>query len=68
VWISVQHHSGSVFLSVHDDGPGGAATDPQVTSRRLGLAVLADVIRDAGGRMHVTSTGTGTTLTVQVPA
>jgi sensor histidine kinase regulating citrate/malate metabolism len=37
------------------------------TSGRFGLAVLADIIRDAGGRMHLTSTGTGTTLTVQVP-
>ena len=69
VWISVQRQNGTVVLSVRDDGTGGATVNPQITpSGRFGLAVLADIIRDAGGRMHLTSTSTGTTLTVHVPA
>ena len=68
VWISVQTLNGSVFLSVHDDGAPGATDNPQTTvSGRLGLAVLADIIRDAGGHVHVTSTSTSTTLTVHIP-
>jgi len=68
VWISVQCLNDWAFLSVHDDGAAGATDNPQPTgSGRVGLAVLADIIRDAGGRIHVTPTGTSTTLTVQIP-
>jgi len=68
VWVSVQRRNGSTVLSVRDDGTGGATVNPQITvAGRFGLAVLADIIRDAGGRMHLTSTGAGTTLTVQIP-
>ena len=69
VWINVHRQNGSAVLTVRDDGTGGATINPQITtSGRFGLAVLADIIRDAGGRMHLTSTSTGTTLTVHVPA
>jgi nitrogen-specific signal transduction histidine kinase len=37
-------------------------------SGRFGLAVLADIVKDAGGRMQVASDASGTTLQVEVPA
>jgi two-component system, NarL family, sensor kinase len=54
-------------LVVSDDGVG---FDPlaQVAPGRVGLRVMADLVRDAGGLLHVlASSGTGTILTVQLP-
>ena len=69
VWVSVHRENGSAVLSVQDDGTGGATVNTQITTAgRFGLAVLADIIRDAGGRMHLSSDGSGTTVTVSVPA
>jgi two-component system, NarL family, sensor kinase len=69
VWVSVQRQNGHVSLAVHDDGRGGAAVNDQVgDSGRFGLAVLADIIKDAGGQMRLTSNGTGTTVKVEVPS
>jgi two-component system, NarL family, sensor kinase len=69
VWVTVHRQNGQVSLSVEDDGRGGAAVNDQVgDSGRFGLAVLADIIRDAGGQMRLTSNGTGTTVQVKVPA
>lgn len=69
VWVSVQRQNGCVTMSVHDDGRGGATVNDQVgEAGRFGLAVLADIINDAGGQMRLTSDGTGTTVRVEVPA
>jgi two-component system, NarL family, sensor kinase len=69
VWVSVGRQNGKVTLSVQDDGRGGASVNDHVgESGRFGLAVLADIISDAGGQMRLTSNGTGTTVQVEVPA
>jgi two-component system, NarL family, sensor kinase len=69
VWVSVGRQNGKVTLSVQDDGRGGASVSDHVgESGRFGLAVLADIISDAGGQMRLTSNGTGTTVQVEVPA
>ncbi len=69
VWVSVGRQNGKVTLSVQDDGHGGASVNDHVgESGRFGLAVLADIISDAGGQMRLTSNGTGTTVQVEVPA
>jgi two-component system, NarL family, sensor kinase len=69
VWVTVARQNGKVSLSVRDDGGGGASVNDQVGgSGRFGLAVLADIIKDAGGQMGLTSNGTGTTVQVEVPA
>jgi two-component system, NarL family, sensor kinase len=69
VWVSVGRQNGKVTLSVQDDGRGGASVNDHVgDSGRFGLAVLADIISDAGGQMRLTSNGTGTTVQVEVPA
>ena len=69
VWVSVGRQNGKVTLSVQDDGRGGASVNDRVgDSGRFGLAVLADIISDAGGQMRLTSNGTGTTVQVEVPA
>jgi two-component system, NarL family, sensor kinase len=68
VWVSVQRQNGRVELSVRDDGRGGASVNDQLgDAGRFGLAVLADIVNDAGGRMRLTSNGTGTTVEVEVP-
>jgi two-component system, NarL family, sensor kinase len=69
VWVTVARHNGKVTLSVRDDGHGGASVNDQIgETGRFGLAVLSDIVRDAGGRMQLTSNGTGTTVQVEVPA
>jgi two-component system, NarL family, sensor kinase len=69
VWVTVARQNGRVSLAVRDDGRGGASVNDQVgDSGRFGLAVLADIIKDAGGQMRLTSNGTGTTVQVEVPA
>jgi two-component system, NarL family, sensor kinase len=69
VWVTVQRHNGRVALSVKDDGRGGASVNNQVGGPgRFGLAVLSDIISDAGGQMRLTSNDTGTTVQVEVPA
>jgi two-component system, NarL family, sensor kinase len=68
VWVLVQQLNGGVTLRVTDDGRGGATVNDQIgESGRFGLAVLADIVRDAGGRMQVASDTGGTTLKVEVP-
>jgi two-component system, NarL family, sensor kinase len=69
VWVTVARDNGRVSLAIQDDGRGGASVNDQVgNSGRFGLAVLADIIKDAGGQMRLTSNGTGTTVQVEVPA
>jgi two-component system, NarL family, sensor kinase len=68
VWVTVQRRNGEVTLCVQDDGRGGARLDGQVQpSGRFGLAVLADILRDAGGALQVSSDTTGTTVRVRTP-
>jgi two-component system NarL family sensor kinase len=69
VWVTVERQDGRVTLRVTDDGSGGASVSDEVgESGRFGLAVLADIVKDAGGRMQVASDASGTTLQVEVPA
>jgi signal transduction histidine kinase len=63
VEISLAARDGSLLLSVHDDGVGGA--DP---ARGSGLAGLADRVEALGGSIHVHSpAGAGTQITVNLP-
>jgi two-component system NarL family sensor kinase len=68
VWVSVQRLEGRVELRVEDDGLGGATLARRDgSSSHFGLAVLADIIRDAGGQLRLTSTAAGTTVQVELP-
>ncbi|GAA3695010.1 hypothetical protein GCM10022204_08460 [Microlunatus aurantiacus] len=58
---AAQHH-GSLFLSVTDDGVGGAAVRPG-----SGLAGLADRVAAVGGCLHIDSDRYGTRLTAELP-
>ena len=61
--ISLTARSGSLLLSIRDDGVGGA--DP---ARGSGLAGLADRVEALGGSIHVHSAaGAGTHITVDLP-
>jgi signal transduction histidine kinase len=61
--ISLTTRSGSLLLSVRDDGVGGA--NP---ARGSGLAGLADRVEALGGSIHVHSAaGTGTHIAVDLP-
>jgi signal transduction histidine kinase len=63
VEISLTTHSGSLLLSIRDDGIGGA--DP---ARGSGLAGLTDRVEALGGSIRVHSTaGAGTHITVDLP-
>jgi two-component system, NarL family, sensor kinase len=69
VWIRVQRQNGTIRLSVRDDGKGGAAiTRQHEGANHVGLAVLADIIKDAGGNLQLTSNDAGTTVQVDLPA
>jgi two-component system, NarL family, sensor kinase len=68
VWVSVSEHDDVVSLDVRDDGRGGACVNDRVgDSGRFGLAVLADIIQDAGGELDLDSGETGTTVKVSLP-
>jgi signal transduction histidine kinase len=61
--ISLTTRSGSLLLSIRDDGVGGA--NP---ARGSGLAGLADRVEALGGSIHVNSAaGGGTHITVDLP-
>ncbi len=55
-------HNGSLFVSVADNGTGGAHA-----REGSGLAGLADRVAAVGGRLHVESGAQGTLLTAQLP-
>ena len=64
VHVEVRMSDGTLELSIHDDGVGGA--DP---SRGSGLTGLADRVQALGGAISFTSpTGQGTTLAATLPA
>ena len=61
--VSLATRDGSVFLSILDDGVGGA--DP---ARGSGLIGLTDRVEALGGSIHVHSRpGHGTQITVELP-
>ena len=61
--VSLATRDGSVFLSILDDGVGGA--DP---ARGSGLIGLTDRVEALGGSIHVYSRpGHGTQITVELP-
>jgi len=61
--IHLHRHEGSLFITVADDGVGGASL-----AKGHGLAGLDDRVRASGGILTVESTeGTGTTLTAALP-
>ena len=63
VVVRVEVHAGCLFVSVSDDGPGGADS-----SRGSGLRGLADRVEAVDGRLTVASPpGAGTTVTAEVP-
>jgi two-component system, NarL family, sensor kinase len=68
VWVTVLRRNGHIDLSIRDDGRGGATlTGQHRSSPHFGLAVLADIIRDAGGRFQLASGATGTTVQIGLP-
>ena len=67
VRITLRLTSHAAFAVVHDDGKGFDSADP--SRHGLGLAGLRDRTHLLGGRLAITSSpGTGTTLTVEIPA
>ena len=54
--------NGSLYVSVADDGVGGAVARPG-----SGLAGLADRVQALGGRLDVSSGAEGTLLTAELP-
>jgi len=61
--ISAQCQGGTLVLTVHDDGDGGAAV-----SRGSGLCGLQDRVAALDGRLRIDSPpGSGTTLTAELP-
>ena len=51
-----------------DDGTGFDPADPRLRSQHLGLTVMAERARAAGGRLELRSRpGEGTTVRVEVP-
>ena len=70
-----------VLLEVTDDGPGIPlviqerifdpffTTKPAGVGTGLGLAIVLDIVREHGGKLHLTSNlGLGTTFSVELPA
>ena len=63
IWISVTGQDNSLFLSVTDNGSGGA--DPAAGT---GLAGLAERVRTVDGALHISSpVGGPTSVTVSLP-
>lgn len=71
VSVSVVSENGRASLTVDDDGRGFV---PEEEQRRrgeghVGLQLMRELVRDAGGEMHVESRrGRGTTIRVNIPA
>lgn len=66
---SLEVRDGVVYATVHDDGPGFVPGEVQSTAgRHVGLHLLRDRIRLAGGQLVITSSAdTGTTLRLELP-
>jgi signal transduction histidine kinase len=62
VTMRAVRRNGSLFVSVADDGVGGARA-----REGSGLAGLADRVAAVGGRLHVESGARGTQLTAELP-
>ncbi len=60
--IRAVHHHGSLFISVADDGIGGATV-----RAGSGLAGLADRVAAVGGELRIASDRHGTQLTAELP-
>jgi len=68
VTVTVETASGRAHLRVSDDGRGFDPAGP-APDKHLGLELLGELVRDAGGTLAVDSRpGTGTTVRVEVPA
>lgn len=68
--VTLERADGHARLVVADDGRGfdPAAVAPTADGQHVGLPLLADLVRDAGGRLDVRSApGGGTTVEVEVP-
>jgi signal transduction histidine kinase len=62
VTMRAVRRNGSLFVSVADDGVGGARA-----REGSGLAGLADRVAAVGGRLHIESGSGGTLLTAELP-
>ena len=68
--VSVTLENGQAGLTIADDGRGFSAEDAEVAREdgHLGLRVLGDMARDAGGRLGIDSErGRGTRVCLEVP-
>jgi signal transduction histidine kinase len=67
--VDLKYRNGEVLLAVTDDGHGFDQDAAGGATRRLGLASMRERARSVGGRLAVTSSpGSGTTVTLAVPA
>ena len=71
VRVAVRREGGSAVLEVTDDGRGVAATEVALArgEGHMGLQILEELVRDAGGSLRVAAAeGGGTVVRVEVPA
>ena len=71
VHVSTSESGGNAILEVRDDGRGIAHEDISRAQENghMGLAILTDLVKDAGGTLSVSpGEGGGTTVRVEVPA
>ncbi|MFL6140295.1 MAG: GAF domain-containing sensor histidine kinase [Labedaea sp.] len=67
--VDLRYRDGEVLLAVTDDGLGFDQHAAGGATRRLGLASMRERARSVGGRLAITSSpGSGTTVTLAVPA
>lgn len=65
VLVELGLHHDEVFIRVADDGRGAAGDEAMAAAEgHLGLRLLGDTVRDAGGRLEVTSAGEGLGVTL----
>lgn len=66
VTATLSHHNGSVLISIRDDGIGFDVD--AVSSERLGLRIMRERAKSAGGNVTVASGSQGTTVFIDMPA
>ncbi len=70
VAVSVTQADSDVTIAVRDDGIGfsflGDYDHEALFTNRLGPLSLKHRVEEAGGRLHISSTGSGSVLTVRI--
>ena len=69
ITVSLRQDDGILRLEVADDGSGFDPDRADLRSKHLGLTSMEERARELGGRLEIRSTpGTGTTVSLEVPA